>query len=283
MPSRNAAAHIGEALHSVSAQRNGLSDIKVILADGGSTDETVEIAETFDFLERLTGQDNGIYDGFNRGIAACDDLPDHAILGILNADDMLPPAALSNAISALNGHPDAQMVSGSARFHDGTDLDTILVQSNPMSVQSLLFAVPAINARFFRLGLVRKVGGFEPRAGIAADREWLMRVLRSGLPRMVIDEQLYIFRAHEGSTTMAANAAGRERVWKAEEDLAVYLKDDPEATAAERRFADAARQLSQMKRLVATKRRERSQEFSFGSTLRGVAMWRRWRGRLSGW
>lgn len=81
-PAFDAESVIGGCLRSVAAQSLPCEHIVV---DGGSRDETVEIARGFEHVSKVISEpDRGVYDAMNKGIqAACGE-----IVGILNADDL---------------------------------------------------------------------------------------------------------------------------------------------------------------------------------------------------
>lgn len=280
MPALNAATHIGEALGSIAGQRrDGIGDLEVIVADGGSTDATRDIAASFAFVRLLEGPDGGIYQGFNRALAATR----LAHVGFVNADDILPAGALAAVAQAFATNREAAMVSGAAEFTDarGTVLARI-ANRQPSSVEGLLFGIPAINARFFRRDVLLQCGGFRPAIGIAADRELLIRLLREGVRGVSIDRTLYRYRMHGGSTTISGDAAGRRRVWKAEIDLAEYLLREGALWPSELKLARRSRALAKLKQLIAGRSVAGLDARTLIDAPAAVVAWRRWRGKLSG-
>ena len=250
----------------------------------GSHDETRAIARRFPFATVLDGQDSGIYEGFNRALAACDDQPDETVIGFLNADDQLGPSCAPGG-RAFRDEPALAMLSGgTARFEASAGSRLILPQARPLSIGSILFAIPAINARFFRLGFLRQIGPFAPAAGLAADREYLLRLNRLGPRRARLDEALYIYRMHPGSTTLAGTAAARRRVWNAEAVLAEYLAQQPDSQPLELVWARRALALAEAKSLAGSARRPSLAPGPFAAALApALVSWLRWRGCLSGY
>ena len=97
---RNNAAQIAETMDSVLNQN--YPDLEYIVVDGGSTDGTVEIVESY--RDRLSGfvsePDKGIYDAMNKGIArATGD-----VIGLLNSGDSYLPGALALVEKSFHGH-----------------------------------------------------------------------------------------------------------------------------------------------------------------------------------
>lgn len=101
-PAFNAAETIGASLNSVVAQ--GYDDFEVILADGGSSDRTVEVARAVlgDRCVVLPGPDGGQLDA----ILKAAEVATGDVLFWLNADDLVMPGAFHDAVSELKRYPD---------------------------------------------------------------------------------------------------------------------------------------------------------------------------------
>src|SRR5687767_5481979 len=79
----NSAATIADTLKSVAIQ--DYNYIEHILIDGASTDNTLEIIKSFPHVSYVvSGNDKGIYDAMNKGIA----MASGDVVGILNSDDV---------------------------------------------------------------------------------------------------------------------------------------------------------------------------------------------------
>lgn len=95
-PSLNSEKTICTTIESILKQT--YSNIEYIIVDGGSTDKTVEMAESFrSALENrgisyqiISGPDEGIYDAMNKGIR----MAKGCLIGIINSDDWYEENAL---------------------------------------------------------------------------------------------------------------------------------------------------------------------------------------------
>lgn len=109
-PVKNGAAYLEAALDSVT--RQGHSDWRHIVMDGGSTDATLDIlARRAADEPRLTFSsrpDDGIYDALLDGFERADE----GILGWLNSDDLLTPWAMSSAVRAIDKPAGPDWISG---------------------------------------------------------------------------------------------------------------------------------------------------------------------------
>ncbi|MCR4684067.1 MAG: glycosyltransferase [Lachnospiraceae bacterium] len=105
--SYNAASTIAETIRSVLKQT--YAPFEYLIKDGGSTDDTLRIAESFadDFAAagiryRIVSQkDAGIYDAMNKGIA----MAEGDLIGLINADDWYEPIALERVNAAMADGP----------------------------------------------------------------------------------------------------------------------------------------------------------------------------------
>ncbi|XSG82644.1 MAG: glycosyltransferase family 2 protein [Methyloligella sp. ZOD6] len=289
-PTLNAGRFLPEALESVQAQ--GIAGIEHIVADGGSTDDSVALARAAAHRPTvLDGTDTGIYDGMNRGLAAA-----HGdIVGILNADDLLAPEALAKIAKAFADDPALEAVTGGCRVIDaqGRPVSQIAWPDYRQSAASLLFGVPVINARFFRRSLLERIGLFDPGMGLAADRALLWRIMKAKARAGVIEAPLYIYRAHSGSSSLAGDRETRLRIWQEHLKLADRLR--PEADGRDRavlrlwRALEGAKALRQCGRTgdrdradVVKRSLKDSDPFWRLRLPQALALALRWRGRHSG-
>ena len=198
---------IAVALDSVRAQE-GPFEIEHVVVDGGSSDGTLDLVRRRSDVTLLSGRDVNLYDAINKGIQ----VSRGAVIGLLNADDTYCPGALAHALDALSQAPDADMACGIATVRDSQErvverLDRLVNRS--IAFHDLLLDVPAINARFFRRSLMDRLGGFDIRYPVAADRDFLLRAARDGAIAVPIEYEVYRYRQHPGSLTIGGRGAGR--------------------------------------------------------------------------
>ena len=205
----NAAPYLEEAIQSVSQQ--DYKNFEHIVCDGGSTDGSLEILSRHPHLKADIRPDQGIYDGMNRGLSAARG----DIICILNADDFLKPGALSLAANTFSLIQSLAMLTGGAEVvSENPSRETIILKpSAPPSFVGIAFGSPVVNARFYSKSLLEQVGLFDLSFSFAADREWLFRIVASGLKMEMTDETLYGYRAHEGSASMSGTDATAFKLW----------------------------------------------------------------------
>lgn len=283
MAARNADAFIGEALSSIPAALSGAAaSYEVVLADGASRDHTLDIARSHPRVRIVSTSDSGIYDGMNKAL--------HAAQGdfilILNSDDVLLPKGLTRLLTALAAAPGAPFATGAAEVRGADGSVRPLRNLHALSAASILFGVPSINARLIRRAWIARHGLFRTDAGLGADRELLLRWLRTGAKGVAVKDPVYAYRSHAGSQTLAGDAAGRLRVYAADLELADVLLADATLSQAERRTVKAFRALALLKMRRgggdAGRAGLRLPPIAPADTARGLLHYARWRGRHSG-
>jgi len=91
----NASKYLREALISILNQT--YQHIEVLIIDGGSTDDTKEIANLFPKVSFVTQNGKGLFDAWNQGIRMCTG----EFVAILDSDDIWNPSTLSDHVNAL--------------------------------------------------------------------------------------------------------------------------------------------------------------------------------------
>jgi glycosyltransferase involved in cell wall biosynthesis len=107
VPSFNQGRFIGEAIDSILSQ--AYPNLEILVMDGGSTDETLELLATYgDRIRFWSERDEGQADALNHGFERAEGV----ILGWLNSDDRYCPGAIAKAVAALEAEPEAGFVYG---------------------------------------------------------------------------------------------------------------------------------------------------------------------------
>lgn len=216
IPHLNRRHMLREALASVHAQR--WPSVEIIVVDGGSTDGSVEeLAERTD-IRLLTGPDRGVFDAFNKGIAAASG----EVIGILNSDDLYADGAFAAIDTALSSHPDAHAACGTAILtEDGQTIETYGRSADKtLTPRTVMIGSCVPNARFFRRKAVARVGPFSPDYTYVADRDWLARWYEAGFATVPLDQHVYTYRRHPGSLTFDAERSHERRIRRELLDLA---------------------------------------------------------------
>lgn len=171
VPTFNVGATLGACLESIVGQN--CTDFEVVLVDGESGDETLDIAKSFasKFGTRLvirSEPDQGPYDAMNRGVG----IAKGGWLLFLGADDVLYEADTLQRVAAFIGdnepsdlvYGDVVMRSTETRHAGSFDLDRLLFETN-MCHQAI----------FYRRELFAGIGPYNLRYRIWADWDFNIR------------------------------------------------------------------------------------------------------------
>ena len=181
VPTLNAGKHIASALESIASQQ--CREYEILVIDGGSTDDTVEIAESFrhrlPLLHILSDRDGGIYGAINHGIfAASGDW-----ILVLGSDDRLRQESTLVLVAEILVQVKSSIVYG----------DVMISGSNKYMAEGERYAgrlgFSELAKRnvcqqsiFYRRALFARVGGFDTRFRMCADWAFLLRHFFSESP-----------------------------------------------------------------------------------------------------
>ena len=214
----NNKATIRSCIEAVLAQ--DYPDIEHVVIDGGSTDGTQAIIETF--KERLgyyiSEPDQGLYNALNKGIkAATGD-----VIGILHSDDFYPKASTLSEIAKAFQSSSADMVYGNGMFvaRDQPEKVKRIYKAKPFRSHYLKFGwVPLHTTIYVKKEVFETYGMYEEQYRIASDYEITLRWLSN--PRIkthFINDWLVKMRLGGKSTTPALQKM------KSKEDLDVIQR-----------------------------------------------------------
>lgn len=167
---------IEETFHSLLNQT--YPNLEYIVIDGASTDGTLEIIDRFRTHIHLliSEKDNGVYEALNKGLKyATGD-----IIGFLHADDIFYSASTLETVALAFANNDIVAVYGDLLYVDRSNPQKIIRywQSRPFTPQLLRKGwMPAHPTLFFKRHIVEDIGLFNPRYHIAADYEYMIRML----------------------------------------------------------------------------------------------------------
>lgn len=195
IPTFNAAATLSQALQSL--QEQSWQHFDIIIKDGGSADDTLKIAASYQsfFENRLhiySDSDNGIYDAMNMALERING----EWIYFLGADDYLADENVLEEIAPLF-HAGYHLVYGKVFFKNhnylfgkASTLDTLLFEQNICH-----------QAIFYQRRVFQKVGIFNTRYPIWADWEFNIRCFRvADIQTHYTDRVIAVYNDHTGTS-----------------------------------------------------------------------------------
>ena len=203
----DAEAHIALALDSVLNQTS--DDYEYVIADGGSTDGTLDILRAYEprfggRMKWLSEPDGGLYDAMNRALGrACGEY-----VGFVGADDRLLPRALEAVVRVVGAVPRPDIVCGGTHVvGENGSWDEAPVREDRCG---LPVRIPASHqSTFVRRDALEAVGGFDLRFGIAADYDQYLSLIEGGRSETLVGDVLSEFHLG-GVSSRSALATARE-------------------------------------------------------------------------
>ena len=194
VPSFNQGKFIGDTIRSILDQDYRPLQIHVI--DGASTDETVEVLESFgdiDELQWVSEPDRGVVEAVNKGFARVQG----DIIGTQSSDDMYLPGAIRTMVDALKERPDHGLVYADMETIDFDGTHLFQTEIRPFSMQYFLNKhtwIPQSSA-FFRREMLDACGGWDQRYFSADTELWMRMVFRTKVAKL--DECISQRRVHD--------------------------------------------------------------------------------------
>ena len=164
----------------LSIKNQSLADVECVVVDGSSTDKTVEVIKSImdpsDIL--ISEPDGGAYDALNKGLSrATGD-----VIALLHSDDVYANNEVLKLVADAFKHCDVELVYGDAEFFAEGHVDQTIryYKSSALSKKNLSWGqMPAHPSMFFRKEVYRELKGFKIDYEIAADYEFLCRLVMS--------------------------------------------------------------------------------------------------------
>ena len=201
IPSYNQGQFIGRTIDSILNQ--GYANLEILVMDGGSTDETLEILKSYE--NRITWQsapDRGQTQAVNNGWK----IANGQILGWVNSDDLLLPGALEKVAGYFETHPETSWLYGDCRYIDASDQPLGNYPAQPYDygvlVKDLQNYIPQPTV-FLRRSLVDVIGFLNEDLHYVMDLDYWLRI---GLkfPAVYLDAPLACLRLHRDAKSVSS-------------------------------------------------------------------------------
>ena len=205
----NSASTIRDTIESVLRQK--YQDYELIIKDGGSKDDTLDICREYEAkfdgrLKIISASDKGIYDAMNKGIeAATGD-----IIGLLNSDDFYTSNDVLQAVAdAFVADDKIDAVYGDIHFVKDDDLTKCVryYSSALFHRRWMRFGfMPAHPSFYCKKACYEMYGCFDTSFKIAADFENLLRLIFIGRINMQYIPKDFVTMRTGGASTAGFNS-----------------------------------------------------------------------------
>jgi glycosyltransferase involved in cell wall biosynthesis len=200
VPSYNSAKYIGECLESLLASKSG--EVEYLLIDGGSTDSTMEIVDSYKdlFSVIISEPDKGQSDAFNKGFA----LAKGEYFTWLNSDDVFCPGALIQAVEWIKKER-LPWYAANVVYIDSESTITRCCQSGRFEKWALNFGILNVfgPSTIFSRNLFDKLGGFREDFHYCMDTEYWWRIAVTGVRYQRMPLYFWALRLHDEAKTAA--------------------------------------------------------------------------------
>lgn len=190
IPTRNRAAQLKRTLDSL--LQDDYPNKEVIVCDGASTDETIEVLQSYGgSIKWISAKDGGEYPARNKGLS----MGTGELFRFMSDDIVAYPGAFSFAIQYLDAHPDVDVLFGQTETYYAAYgdkpvlLPAIHFGQASVSLRNLIrqtLPLPPSETAFFRRSVIDCIGLFNIQLP-GADNEYWVRAAKSGLKLRVAD------------------------------------------------------------------------------------------------
>lgn len=229
VPSFNQGRYIRETIESCLNQ--SYRPLEVLVLDGGSSDETLSVLESFAApeLKWWSARDKGVVDAVNKGLK----LARGEILSIQSSDDLFAAGAIEAATHAMSAEPALGLIFGDVEHideHSNLTGSDIQGEFDLAAYLGRLSYIPQPGTFFTRRAFL-DVGEWSDKCSYAADAHFWMRIA-ARFPVRKLDRIVARYRYHpDQRDTQSARIA---RDWR----IAVLdVVEHFELTSRQRRYA----------------------------------------------
>lgn len=191
-------------------------NIEYIVVDGASNDGTVEIIKNYEnkISKFISEKDKGIYDGLNKGI----DLATGDIVAFLHSDDLYENDTIIEDIAKeFSKDNSLDGIYGDLIYTYKDDTSKVLRYWKSKDFHKDLLSqgwMPAHPTLFLKKDIYNKFGKFDLDFKIAADYDFMLRVLKNNIKVKYLPKVLYKMRVGGESNKSISNI-----IKKSKEDL----------------------------------------------------------------
>ncbi|HBI00613.1 MAG TPA: glycosyltransferase family 2 protein [Flavobacteriales bacterium] len=219
IPSYNQGHFIEETILSLKAQ--GVSDLEVLLLDGGSTDNTLKVIERHNkvFKTIISEKDNGQADAINRGFK----MATGDILCWLNSDDYLMPRTLEKVLEIFRTRGNGMVIGNAMHFYQGSSRirgSEVCERHGKYDIRLVDYLIQP--STFWTRDVWERTGTLDENLSYVFDWDWFIRAIRSGISVFPVYDYLSAYRIH---SEHKSGTGGNKRLQEISDIYAKYSGD----------------------------------------------------------
>lgn len=202
VPSYNQGHLIGHTLDSILTQN--VPNMEVLVIDGGSKDNTVEVLKSYgERIRWVSERDRGQSDAINKGLRQARG----EILAYVNSDDTYEPGAVRRALNTFAEHPEVDFLYGDANFIDGDGRLIMAAKAVDFDRGILFYDHNYIcqPATFWRRSVIERIGLFDESLYYFMDYDFFLRAAKAGVRFLHMRESLANLRLHSDCKTVSGS------------------------------------------------------------------------------
>ena len=194
---------VGRALESILSQQHG-HEMEIIVVDAGSTDGTLEVLEGYrDKISVLISEpDKGIFDGINKGIAKATGASAD-VVHFISADDQYGDSSVIGAVmDVFQSDEDIDACYGDQIYVNEAGKTVRYWKAGDYCRAKVHFGwLPPHMAFFVRKRVYERHGMFDLRYPIAADQDFMLRLLYKHKVKVKYLRRVLVNMAPGGNST----------------------------------------------------------------------------------
>jgi glycosyltransferase involved in cell wall biosynthesis len=205
-PSLNQGSFIEETIVSILSQQ--YPKLEYIIADGGSTDNTLDVLKKYSGqVQWYSKKDKGQTDAINTALR----MATGEIVAYLNADDIFLPGSLLKVAEIFAQQQNIQWLTGQCRIIDenGKDIRSVISLYKNLLLYSRSYQGLLVTnyisqpATFWRRSLLESCGMLDESLHYVMDYEYWLRLWKTA-PPFILHQDLAGFRIQSNSKTTSA-------------------------------------------------------------------------------
>jgi glycosyltransferase involved in cell wall biosynthesis len=217
----NSEKYLQDTLESIHSQYN--ENVQYILVDGGSVDNTLQIAKKYDFVELHHLPGSTMYEAIDFGFQQAEG----DILSWINSDDVYMDGTLQTVRKEFKNNR-IDILSGNLIYIDSTGSELYPYYfwlTNKLFIDVFKDLILCQPATFFTKELYQKIGGLNLEYEIVSDRDFFIRAFREANVKW-ISKILVKFRVHGENLSITK----RERAIRENNKINLQLNAGPNSS-----------------------------------------------------